>query len=64
MNFLYSTLRWIEPFLASGDDECRTRLLAKYDKNSRLYLAWAGFAFETICLKHIAQIRKGSVWKR
>jgi hypothetical protein len=27
--------------------------------SSRNYVAWSGFAFETLCLKHIMQIKKG-----
>jgi hypothetical protein len=27
--------------------------------SSRNYVAWSGFAFETLCLKHIEQIKKG-----
>jgi hypothetical protein len=51
-------LRWIEPHL---------KTIAKKDANEGFWLslsnrpswkAWAGYAFESICYKHIAQIRK------
>ncbi len=27
--------------------------------NSRSYVSWSGFSFETVCLKHVEQIKKG-----
>lgn len=50
-------LRWIEPFLASGMMNAELGYWQNMIKTPAVS-AWAGFAFETICLKHIAQIRK------
>ena len=50
-------LRWIEPFLASGmisDEQGYWQNMVKTPAVS----SWAGYAFETICLKHLSQIRK------
>ena len=32
--------------------------------NSRNYVAWSGFAFETLCLKHIIQIKKDLAYEK
>ena len=50
-------IRWIEPFLASKmirDEQGYWQNLVKTPAVS----SWAGYAFETICLKHIGQIKK------
>lgn len=45
-------LKFIEPNRNSGPGTWQ-RLA-----NSQSYLTWAGFCFETVCLKHISQIKK------
>jgi hypothetical protein len=45
-------LNWVEPTSAQG----RGFWLGR--RNSRAWQAWAGFAFEGICLKHALQIKK------
>jgi len=50
-------LRWIEPYLASKmlhDEHGYWQNMSKTPAVS----SWSGLAFETICLKHIGQIRK------
>ena len=45
-------LKYIEPFKNQGENFWKTM----FQKQS--YISWAGFNFETICLKHIPQIKK------
>ena len=45
-------LRWIEPL------KDQTHISWKARQQSREWSAWSGFAFETLCWKHIDQIRR------
>jgi len=50
-------LKWIEPFLASG---MRDEVHGYWQPLSKTpaVSSWAGLAFESICFKHLAEIRK------
>lgn len=50
-------LKWIEPVKAQLKQESNTHYWFSI-ANSPSYYAWTGYAFENICYKHIAQIRK------
>ena len=45
-------LKYIEPYKNQGENFWKTM----FQKQS--YISWAGFNFETICLKHVLQIKK------
>jgi AAA+ ATPase superfamily predicted ATPase len=45
-------LKYIEPYKNQGENFWKTM----FQKQS--YISWAGFNFETICLKHVPQIKK------
>jgi hypothetical protein len=45
-------LKYIEPNKNQGENFWKTMF------QQQSYISWAGFNFETICLKHIAQIKK------
>jgi len=50
-------IKWIEPFVRSGiyaGNECYWKKI--YSTSNRL--VWAGYAFESVCFKHLSQIIK------
>ena len=53
--YCYFYLRWIEPFKSKGIEGGKEYWLTK--GKTPAAIAWMGYAFENICLKHIDQIR-------
>lgn len=65
-------LTWIEPLIQSGLQVENTNRYWEEMSQSSSWHAWAGLAFESVCYKHIANIRKalhipdsavGSTWR-
>jgi hypothetical protein len=54
--YCYFYLRWIEPFKKKGMSAGKEYWQTKGKTGTAI--TWAGYAFESICLKHIDQIRK------
>ena len=50
-------LKWIEPFLKAKKVE-HEHAYWQYMAKTPAVLSWAGLAYEAICFKHIAQVRK------
>jgi len=54
--YCYFYLRWIEPFKKKGMGAGKEYWQTK--GKTQAAITWAGYAFETICFKHIDQIRQ------
>ncbi len=54
--YCYFYLRWIEPFKKTGISQGKEYWQTK--GRTAAAIAWSGYAFENICLKHADQIRK------
>ena len=51
--------RWIKPIVSTIQKQDRTKGFWESQHNTPAWRSWSGYAFEAICYKHIAQIRKG-----
>ncbi len=54
--YVFFYLKWIEPFKKTSKKIGKASWASL--RNSPSWKSWAGYAFETICIKHIDQIRR------